>query len=475
MIRLVAHLHDDQRGSMSIVSVFAVVLLVLLLGMVVNAARQVDHKVKLQNAADSSTYAGGLIVTRSMNTLAFTNHLLSDVFALTAFMREARDRNAEILTPPILDNWERLAPAFIGSEFPPFDQLGYALQEKVPRERDMVLAYGNWAHAASELMLPVLETILAEELIPEFQRSLTLATPALSQYAADEVARRHGRAWPRPVELHGVLWRTVVDPVGGLSEQQRRSLPVVDPVLDPTPNQDEYVRDAQTQRSTLAHRYLRDWNDESLYVFDVYGKMSQYSNLWRVFTCGQLEKLLNVEYPYSNLPSQIRTKTSQIANAHRHLEQDFTFVGVVYRNRLTDQIPRIFRNPIDSDTQAYAQILMFVPRRRLLLAGSSSQPTGGNVGGVPGDPIPLPSPTGGSNPGTPATPGPLVTVRQSAAYHPQRWDLINQNWSLQLAPASSASLAEILSTQPYVNNMPVYRLPNLRALDENDLQWLSHH
>jgi hypothetical protein len=67
-------LQRDERGALSIVSVFTLVLLVFLLGMVVNAARQVDQKVKLQNAADSSAYAGGIVLARSMNTLAFTNH-----------------------------------------------------------------------------------------------------------------------------------------------------------------------------------------------------------------------------------------------------------------------------------------------------------------------------------------------------------------------------------------------------------------
>ena len=121
-------LHADQRGSLSIVSVFTLLTLVMLLGMVMNSARQVDQKVKMQNAADSATYAGGIVLTRGMNTLAFTNHLLCDVFALTAYLREARDRNAESLTPEILDNWERVAPAFIGSEFPP--SISWAMRSK---------------------------------------------------------------------------------------------------------------------------------------------------------------------------------------------------------------------------------------------------------------------------------------------------------------------------------------------------------
>lgn len=306
----VQRIHRDENGSLSIVSVFALMMLTLLLGMVMNSARQVDQKVKMQNAADSATYAGGVVLARSMNTLAFTNHLLSDVFALTAYFREARDRSSESLAPEILDNWERVAPAFIGSEFPPFDELGLAIQEKVPHERDMVYTFSEWSAAASEIMLPVFEAILEERMIPEFQRALTETTPRLAQYAADEVARRHGRAWPVRAQLRAVLWRTNVDPVGGMSELERRTLPVVDPVMDETYDQEEYLSDARSQRRKLAHRYLRDWNNESLEAFDQMARMSQFSNLWRIFTCGQLKRLLEEEYPDTNMPFQIRDEVS---------------------------------------------------------------------------------------------------------------------------------------------------------------------
>ena len=285
---------------------------------------------------------------------------------------------------------------------------------------------------------------------------------------------RHGRAWPRPVELHGVLWRTMADPVAGNSEQERRTLPVVDPVMDVTPDQEAYIRNAQSQRETLAHRYLDDWNDETLQVFDVYGKMSQYSNLWRILTCGQLERLLKEEYPNSNLPFQIRTERSDIADYHEHLEQDWTFVGVVYRDRMTDQIPRVFRNPVASDTQAYSQVMIFVPQRRLVLWRPGTTQTGGTIGGVPGERLPLPGPGGGTT--SPPNTGFLAeTVRQSGRYFPEHWDLLNQPWAMQLVPAVSPSIGEILSTHPYVNAIPAYELPNLRTMNESDLQWLSHH
>ena len=457
-------------------------MLTLLLGMVMNSARQVDQKVKMQNAADSATYAGGVVLARNMNTLAFTNHLLSDVFALTAYFREARDRSSESLAPEILDNWERVAPAFIGSEFPPFDELGLAIEEKVPHERDMVHSFSEWSAAASEMMLPVFEAILEERMIPEFQRALTETTPQLAQYAADEVAQRHGRAWPVNTQLRAVLWRTGVDPVGGMSELERRTLPVVDPVMDETFDQAEYMADARDQRERLAHRYLRDWNNESLHAFDVLGKMSQFSKLWRIFTCGQLKRLLEVEYPDTNMPFQIRDGISDIYNVNEHLETDFMFVGVVYRKQMADRVPGVFRNPIATDTQAYSEIMLFVPRRRLIKVypGGGRRGGSGTLGGVPGDPITLPGPPTPDTPPPPAAPDEAqnqewVVVRQSGRWYPEGWDLITQNWTTQLVPATTETIPAILSTPPYVNGVEDFENPELFSLTAEDLRWLSHH
>src|SRR4030095_7324442 len=91
----VRRIHSDERGTISLISVFTLLLLTVLMGMVINVGRQVDNKVKLQNAADASTYSGGVVLARGMNTLAFSNHLLCDVFAMTAFLREGSQRNAE--------------------------------------------------------------------------------------------------------------------------------------------------------------------------------------------------------------------------------------------------------------------------------------------------------------------------------------------------------------------------------------------
>ncbi len=55
---LLRRIHHDQDGSISIISVFAMMILAMLLGMVVNVGLQADSKVKMQNAADAATYSG---------------------------------------------------------------------------------------------------------------------------------------------------------------------------------------------------------------------------------------------------------------------------------------------------------------------------------------------------------------------------------------------------------------------------------
>jgi Flp pilus assembly protein TadG len=439
-----SRLHRDEQGTISIVSVFAMLLLAMLLGMVLNVGRHIDGKIKMQNAADAAAYSGGVVLARGMNTLAFTNHLLADVFALTAFMREAQEQNASSFVPSVLAAWSEIGPVFASSGFEKFDRLGRAITQKVPLEQQMVTTYSQWASASSELMLPVLEDILAEEQIPEFQRALVQATPHLAQFATAEIARRHGLTSPDRGRMDGVLWRTNVDPVGGRSEEDLRTLPAVDPVLDMEIDQEEYFEVARRQRRQLAERYLADWNNESLRVFDLEAKMSQFGNLWRGFTCGQLNKLLEEDYPDTNLPHVIRRRTATEGNTNQYLEDHFMFVGVAYWPKLDEMLPGLFKNPIESDAQTFAQVMLFVPEPRLVKRWRSVESSGGGagLGGVPGDIIDLPAEGESEN----SEPGrEWYVVRQG---RPRHWDLLNQNWTCQLVPATSGAIQAILESDP---------------------------
>ncbi len=467
-IRKIAALPADENGAMSLVSVFAVLILTILLGMVMNVGKAADHKIRMQNAADAIAYSGGTVLARGMNALAFSNHLLCDVFALTAFMREARDRNAESFVPDILGAWNEEAPIFLQSHFAKFIPLASAIPAKTPLEQELVRAFSDWVAAASERILPTLEYILAEELIPQYQRAVVAAFPDIAQQAALEVARRNGSPSFGRGDMLGVLWRTSVVPVGGAGEWVEPTLPVVDPLNDPSPEQPQNLADAQTQRRAQAQHYLGLWNSRAMYFFDREAKMSRFSSLWRNFTCGQLEQLLQ-EYEMGNLPFLIRDTGNEIVDPNDHLDRYFTFVGVAYWHPMRPLLPGLFRHPITADTVTFAQVRVFVPRRRLIwmyqVPGSDNP-----LGGVPGDFPELPSEDDPPPPGD----GHWEVVRQPV---PEHWDLWNQHWSCQLTPATVDTLPAILQTRPPLPEFAGWdlQLPNLAGLSTADIQYISPH
>jgi len=470
--RRCARLPADQQGQITILTVFAVLMLVIVLGMVMNAGHQVDDKIRMQNAADAAAYSGGVVLARGMNTLAFTNHLLCDVFALTAFMREARDRNAESFVPVILRAWNEQGGVLAGSGFPKFDRLGTAITQKVPREQQLVSTYSQWAAAVSDQVLPMLEEILAGELIPRYQRAVVEAFPDIAQHAAMEVARQSSRPDHGRGEMLAALWRTDGQLVGGAVELYDRTLPVIDPVADVLPDQQEYISRARSQRRSLARRYLNDWNREAMYFFDREAKMSQFANLWRSFTCGQLQRLLEVEYPRSNLPMLIAYQPDDAPDPAWALAEDYTFVAVVYWKKRPVELPRVFASPIEGDQTAFAQVRLFVPRARLVWRwyrpGWSPTP----IGGVPGEFPPLPGETPPSD--RPQGQGRWVVGRQSV---PTGWNLLNQHWTCQLVPATGPNLHVILQTLP---PLPEFanadiQLPSLGSLTNDDITQISIH
>jgi len=492
-LRLPRRLDRDQEGTISILTVFAVLLLTMLLGMVMNVGRQVD----------------GLVLARGMNTLAFTNHLLCEVFSLTAFMREARDRNSERYVPGILAAWDAVGRVLATSGFPKFDQLGAAIQKKTPLEQELVRAYSEWAAAASVNILPLLETILQQEMIPEFQRAVVTAYPDIAQTAAMEVARHNGRPAHGRGPMLGVLWRASGVPVGGSSEGFGGSLPVVDPERDLT-----YLSEARQKRRHYAEMYLgltvsdrrhayygdehfRSWNKEALVFFDRYAKMSQFNRLWRSFSCGQLNQLLDVEYAYTNLPHLLDTRARKetmyeegigptlVSNAS--LDEYFSYLGVVYWRQLPELASRVFRNPTQSDTVAYAEVRVFVPHRRLVWwhyhAGTPPRESMGGIGGQ----LPFPpdedeeeeeqpqSKQAGGDDDEPERTDWWEVIRQP--WLSTRWDLFNEHWTCSLVPTTMPNLATILQTPPSVPEFAVanIRLPDLGSLNTPDIGRISPH
>ena len=399
---------------------------------------------------------------------------------MTAYMREARDKNSAQYVPSILQAWNKVAQKFSQSKNPTLAALGSAILQKTPLEQNMVTAFGNWASACSEQILPVMEMILSQQLIPQFEQAVVTAYPDIAQQAAMEVAQRNGQPdYGRGLML-GVLWRADAQPVGGESETSYGTLAAVDPVNDQTSGQTDYVNTARLQRRTLAKQYLDLWNAQTLTAFDTQAQMCQFSNLWRGFTCGYLNQLLEDEYPQTNLPMLIQTPPDptgvDLDQNKPYLEQHFSFVGVAYWKKLPEMLPGLYRNPMDNDAVAYAQVRIFIPRPRLIWmqAGGSSGPSTISLGGCPGGIITLPS-DNSPVPGSGSQQGATWFVGRQGV--PADWSLIDQRWSVALVPATLSNLPTILQTVPptadFANQN--FQLPNLGSLQSQDIQHISPH
>ncbi|WLD10953.1 TadE/TadG family type IV pilus assembly protein [Planctellipticum variicoloris] len=499
---LVLRVHRDERGVISVLTVFATFLFTILLVMLINVGRQIDDKIRMQNAADASAYSGSVAIARGMNALAFSNHLLCEVFALTAYMREGRDQNAEKLVPEILQAWRVVGTQFwlgTGSRVhsQKFKLMGRAIVDKADVEQKMVDAFGALAHEQSRISLPLFEYILAGPngqgdplggFIPRFQRAVVRATPILAETAVDDIVQRYGTSSQGIHEnqpLRALLWRSNVLAVGYTDEDDPRARTV--PALDPSPmgvdtmmpNLDEYFRRASDRRRSLAFFYLEDWirhwqtkyfeyptPSYSSREGDTTAKMSQYINLWRIFTCYQLNKLLD-EYPNTNLPHMLRELDASTGGGcagfdsqqQATLERDYQFVGTAYWPPLSTMFPGLFRNPLERDSRNYAvtfaQAEIYIPFRRYACC-----------------PWAYPVACTDEN-GQPAT----CWINQYDNW-PHEWDLFNQNWTARLTPATAPSLIPVLQTHPsryLTGSLTSYVPPRVGALSQTQLQIVSPH
>jgi hypothetical protein len=243
--------------------------------------------------------------------------------------------------------------------------------------------------------------------------------------------------------------------------------------MDSQPDQEDYFNTSKKQRWGLSFHYLAVINGRMLSGFDVLSKLSHFSPLFRRFTRANLEELLTKEYPDSNLLFVILNDPRNTADTNATLEQYYTFISVAYWKQMDESLPGLFKDPRDADDQAYAEVHMFVPRTRLAwiaVGGGGGGSSNLFLGGVPGQNATV------TLDGSAPTPGVVhwVAGRKGGS---ERWTLINQNWTSQLAPTTQSSLADILQTAPPSDTSEGedFRLPNLGGMSTSDIQRISPH
>jgi hypothetical protein len=549
-------LPHDERGTISVMSVITIFALTLVLGMVINAGRQVDDKIRLQNAADAAAYSGGAVMARGFNALAFSNHLEAEVFALVAYMRAGRDAGPSKdpttlnFENSILDAWNVVGGIFSKSSFPKFAKVGPAIQQKVPLEKDIVKYFLQMTELQSSLVLSPLESILRGPVsqpggspdplggvIPRFQRSVVLTTPQTAQLAASEIARLHGSMTTTGKlsgleKQHGrqpltaVLWRTNAMPISAGNEQdpQMRTMPVFDPSPtgpDASMSTIDYLELSRCQRRRWATYVMALWNQ---YLLDPFyrgipnpgpggatsAKMSALYWIWTIYTCGQLNKLLDQEYYATNVPHVYAVPNNafngaagscqpqpavydcncleignlqfpgyrrlmyqnvdpqQASQQPTHLDQYQTFVAVVYWPRLSQTSPPFYRYPLASDAMAFAQVSVFVPKARYVIFAPWLPPG-----------PPWLHQSGTDQSGSPIYANNYDRWPQDWDSLYQRWtpiwDITNQNWVAKLSPATSDSVVMILQSPLAQQFAPNVRTPSLGGLSPYGMRQINTH
>jgi hypothetical protein len=113
---------------------------------------------------------------------------------------------------------------------------------------------------------------------------------------------------------------------------------------------------------------------------------------------------------------------------------------------------------------------VFVPNPRLQWCGIPGYETGTSIPGMAGMPT-LPTEDTGDMPD--------AQTREKQYINRRRvpwWNLLNQNWTVQLVPATQPQLAEILQTPPKSDvAQQQFSLPNLGGLSSTDIELISPH
>ncbi len=407
-------LHSDESGVISLLTVFVMLGCTWLLLLLLNSARHLDSKVRLQNAADAGGQSGVGILARGMNAIAFANQLEADILAGVAVMRGTQG------TP-------QASSPLVQMVLPLFEQVLQGLPGQLPPDRP----------------------------IPAFRRDIVKQIPLLADQVTRQIARNNG-LWRGPNAANNPdgpqgpllvqLWTTSGRAVnsGGEDDPRTRTLPVID--ASPSGVDVTYLVDpagdltrARSERSRLVRQYLMPW------ALDLAGGDQVLANQLVGQAQRPLRLLLDVQYKDTNLPLVLRhsERPPGPGPTGPELERDLMFVAVSYRLHPGSAASRMFRNPnaLQAPAMAFAQVHLFLPKHRYTCCPWGEWRT-----------------------------NPRTGEQYFISYYdgwPGEWSASTQNWQAKLAPATARAISTILSSRvPNSNlNPPSWGLLTPRQMD----------
>ncbi len=406
-------LHRDETGVISLLAVFILLGCTWLLLWLLNSAKQLDSKVRMQNAVDAAGQSGVGVLARGMNAVAFANQLEADLLAAVAVMQGARE------TPGA-------SSPLVGTLLPLFQEILAGQPGQSPLDRP----------------------------IPAFRSDVVRQIPSL----ADQVTRQVGRFngfWNGPTAADNPdgpqgpllvqLWTTAGQPVGYVSEDDPLSRTL--PLLDPSPEGPDarFFSDinlrlefSRVARERLVRHYIPMW------ALDVAGGDSVLAGQLIIAAERHVRELLNGIYHNSNLPMILRSTPP----GSQSLELDTMFVAVAYRLHVKPTAPLMFQNPNAAlaPSMAFSQNALFLPRPRFTCCPWGETRT-----------------------------NPVTGEEDFISYTdgwPHDWSANSQNWQTKLVPATSRSVSSILSSSPPQSNL---NPPQWGALSPRDIDVLTHH
>lgn len=410
---LVAGLHHDERGVISLLAVFILLGCTWLLLWLLNSAKQLDAKVRMQNAVDAAGQSGVGMLARGMNAVAFANQLEADLLAAVAVMQAAQETSSS-------------SSPLIGPLLPVFQEILSGQSGQSPLDRP----------------------------IPAFRADVIQKIPLLADQVTRQVGRLNGfwngpNAAANPDGPQGPLlvqlWTIAGQPIGYAFEENplTRTLPVIDPSpagLDASflADIDRRFQSARVARERLVRHYIPLWAQE------IAGGDPVLAGLLVRAAEIHLRLLLDGVYRDSNLPMILRSMPPDL----RRLELDTMFIAVAYRQHPLPTAPLMFSNPNATlaPSMAFSQNALFLPRPRFTCCPwgeTRTDPVTGDVDFIP------------------FTDG-----------WPPDWSANSQNWQTKLVPATSTSISSILSSRPPQSNFPSAQWG---TLNPHDMDVLTHH